>query len=533
MAARAGPQSTRRSETSSDVCDQEGARTLSRRTSLYDRIRIALSFLSPLCPSTRTLAMVALVGVLVLLGTIYLATQHTVLLDVNGMVFSHRTHQRTAQGVLQEMRIALYPEDLLETPSEQEVMRGEPIRIRIARQADLVHDGSVTRVRTRALTVAGVISDTGVVIFPQDHLFLSDEPCTLDARLSPPDVPTWAGIHTVIAALRRPVRLSLRRAVLLSVQDGPIPVTFRTTARTVGEALYERGLVVYLGDRVFPSFDARITPGLRVLIRRSRPLVLDVGGISRMLRTRQKTVGELLAAEGVVLGAKDRVLPDLRTEIERDLSISVVRVHDEYYLEETPIPFAYRQEPNPNMEIDHRKIGQWGREGIRSRRIRVHYENGQEQYRTEEEEWLARQPLDQILHYGTKIVERQLETPEGTLTYWRKLRVLATSYNAPTAGKPLDHPAYAITRIGWRARKGIIAVDPRVIKLRQPLYVPGYGTGIAADTGSAIKWRHIDLCYDDDNLKLWYRWVDLYVLTPVPPAKDIRWIIPDMPVERR
>jgi 3D (Asp-Asp-Asp) domain-containing protein len=210
-----------------------------------------------------------------------------------------------------------------------------------------------------------------------------------------------------------------------------------------------------------------------------------------------------------------------------------VRVHDEYYLEEAAIPFSHRQEPNPEMELDERKIAQWGREGIRTRRMRVYYENGQQMYQTEEEEWLAREPLDQVFNYGTKIVERVLDTPEGPLTYWRKLRVLATSYNAPTAGKPLDHPAYAITRIGWRARKGIIAVDPRVIRLRQELYVPGYGKGIAADTGSAILWRHIDLCYDDDNLKLWYRWVDLYVLTPVPPAGQIRWIIPDSPRERR
>jgi len=490
---------------------------VSRRTSLFDQVRIALSFLSPLSPSPRALAAGALVGALLVLASIYVATQHTVLLDVNGIAFRHRTHQRSAQGVLQEMRIQLYAEDLLEAPSDEGLLLGEPIRIRVARQADLVHDGSVTRVRTRAFDVAGVISDTGVVIFPQDRLFLAREPCTLGTRLPPLDVPTRSRVHVVIDALRRAVLLAVRRAVLLSVQDGPIPVTFHTTAATVGEALFERGLVVYLGDRVFPGFDTRITPGLRVLIRRSKPLILDVGGKSRMLRTRGNTVGELLSAEGVALGHKDYVLPDPRTEIERDLRVSVVRVHDEYYLEEAAIPFSHRQEPNPEMELDSRSIAQWGREGIRTRRIRVYYENGQQMYQTEEEEWLAREPLDQVLHY----------------TYWRKLRVLATSYNAPTAGKPLDHPAYGITRTGWRARKGIIAVDPRVIRLRQELYVPGYGKGTAADTGSAILWRHIDLCYDDDNLKLWHRWVDLYLLTPAPPAGQIRWIIPDQPQERR
>lgn len=48
------------------------------------------------------------------------------------------------------------------------------------------------------------------------------------------------------------------------------------------------------------------------------------------------------------------------------------------------------------------------------------------------------------------------------------------------------------------------------------MYVPGYGVGIACDTGGAIVGKRIDLGYDDDNLKLWARWVDVYLLTPVP-----------------
>jgi 3D (Asp-Asp-Asp) domain-containing protein len=137
------------------------------------------------------------------------------------------------------------------------------------------------------------------------------------------------------------------------------------------------------------------------------------------------------------------------------------------------------------------------------------------------------------MSYGTRIVVRQLETPEGPISYWRKVRMLATSYNAPTAGKPLDHPQYGITRLGWRARKGIVAVDPRVVALGTKVYVPGYGVGTAADTGSAILGRHIDLCYDDDNLVLWKRWVDVYLLEPVAPSEEMNWVLPSYPRERR
>jgi hypothetical protein len=65
------------------------------------------------------------------------------------------------------------------------------------------------------------------------------------------------------------------------------------------------------------------------------------------------------------------------------------------------------------------------------------------------------------------------------------------------------------------------------------MYVPGYGTAIAADTGGMIKGRWIDLCYDEDNLILWKKWLDIYLLEPVTPAGEINYLLPDSPRERR
>jgi 3D (Asp-Asp-Asp) domain-containing protein/septal ring factor EnvC (AmiA/AmiB activator) len=53
-----------------------------------------------------------------------------------------------------------------------------------------------------------------------------------------------------------------------------------------------------------------------------------------------------------------------------------------------------------------------------------------------------------------------------------------------------------ITATGLRARKGVVAVDPRVIPLGTKLYIEGYGEAQAADTGGWIKGNRIDLCFD-------------------------------------
>ena len=131
--------------------------------------------------------------------------------------------------------------------------------------------------------------------------------------------------------------------------------------------------------------------------------------------------------------------------------------------------------------------------------------------------------------YGTNIVIRTLDTPDGPIEYWRKVRTYATSYSAATSGTPKTAKWYGVTATGLPMRKGIVAVDPSVISLGTKLYVPGYGPGLAADTGLAAcagKW--VDLGYDDDNLQGWgWWWVDTYLLTPVPGR--INYELPNWP----
>jgi 3D (Asp-Asp-Asp) domain-containing protein/peptidoglycan hydrolase CwlO-like protein len=74
--------------------------------------------------------------------------------------------------------------------------------------------------------------------------------------------------------------------------------------------------------------------------------------------------------------------------------------------------------------------------------------------------------------------------PLGPSVGGRTLTVIATGYamNGRTAtGAPT----------GW----GIVAVDPSVIPLGTQMTIPGYGSGVAADTGSAVQGSMIDLWF--------------------------------------
>ena len=211
--------------------------------------------------------------------------------------------------------------------------------------------------------------------------------------------------------------------------------------------------------------------------------------------------------------------------MEDDATVRVVRVTERFEIQQDPIPFELAWQPDPDLEIDHQRLLQEGARGIRERRIRVRYEDGAEIWRRTENVYVAVPPTTKIMGYGTKIVIRTMDTPDGPIEYWRTISVLATSYSASTAGTPADAPWYGRTRCGEAMRFGIVAVDTRLIPLRTHVYVHGYGIGYACDTGGAIKGHRIDLGYDDDNLRLWYKWVDVYLLTPVPPPDQINYII--------
>jgi 3D (Asp-Asp-Asp) domain-containing protein len=74
----------------------------------------------------------------------------------------------------------------------------------------------------------------------------------------------------------------------------------------------------------------------------------------------------------------------------------------------------------------------------------------------------------------------------------------APGTDAPSYRLRVDAVAYSLpgkTAVGMPVRRGVVAVDPKVIPLRSRLFVPGYGAAIAADVGTAVKGRIIDLWF--------------------------------------
>lgn len=102
---------------------------------------------------------------------------------------------------------------------------------------------------------------------------------------------------------------------------------------------------------------------------------------------------------------------------------------------------------------------------------------------------------------ATEPKETEKETVEASETTeksgeWVTVEATAYSTNQPE----LSDTTY--TGINLHENPNVIAVDPSVIPLGSTVYVPGQGTFIAGDTGSAIKGNRIDVHMTDLNAAL-------------------------------
>jgi 3D (Asp-Asp-Asp) domain-containing protein len=131
--------------------------------------------------------------------------------------------------------------------------------------------------------------------------------------------------------------------------------------------------------------------------------------------------------------------------------------------------------------------------------------------------WLSNQlPFNQseqlnkgqsLLSLNAKVYAEEMNAEPATLEeaidweQYPKHTVVATGYTAgvESTGKDPSHPAYGITYSGVKVRRDLystIAADPAVFPIGTILFIPGYGYGVVADTGSAIKGNKIDLYFN-------------------------------------
>lgn len=474
----------------------------------------------------RAAAGIGVIVAALALSALFWLTARPVQVTVDGVSETIYTHRASVGALLMDLGIQPGAQDRVTPALDSAISRNMTISVQRARPVRLLVDGRDFVTQSWGATPRAVLADVGLPLETYDEVLVNGQRWEGDRPLPPVEVKhaavTYDRGFAWDAARTEPLNLRVRRSAPIVVHERGATYTIETTAQTVGEALRRSGVMLYLGDRVQPNLGSAVTANLNVYIERSVPVSLEVDGRLVKTRTQAQTVGDALSDQGVVLTGEDRVTPELSAELYDNMKIVVTRVSEDVTIEEEIAPFETVYVPDPNLPIDTQEVLAAGAEGITRRRYRTRYENGEAVARVLEDTWLAQEPADRRIAYGQKITPITETMPDGTvITYWRKIKMLATSYTAESAGGNR-------TRTGDLLRPGIVAVDPRIIPLRSQVYVPGYGIGDALDTGGGIISRRIDLAFDAANYRSVRGWVDVYLLWP-PPSDGITWVVPNYP----
>lgn len=343
------------------------------------------------------------------------------------------------------------------------------------------------------LLAANWLQKAGVRLFPGDSIIYSGVKIAPDFRL-----PAEQG-QTLVYRLALPVTVNS--------PDGQ--QTFYSSATTLGEALWEQGIVLSASDTVSLPLSTPVNQALTVEIYTAKPITIQVGGSVIEVSSAGATVGEALADAGVALQNLDTCQPAEDQPLPADGLIKVVRVREETLLEESAIAYAEERVADADMYLGEEEVRQTGVNGVQVSSVRVRYQDDEEVSHIVEQEWISVAPVSQITAYGSTVNVQTSADNECFVDYYLAKEVYVTSY----------HDTGQTTASGLWPEYGMIAVSPEWYSILKgsSICVPGYGVGTVTDVCpgcSGEDW--LDVFIPTEDYVSWSKTLTVYFMTPIP-----------------
>ena len=215
--------------------------------------------------------------------------------------------------------------------------------------------------------------------------------------------------------------------------------------------------------------------------------------------TKKVSIGYTLKEANVVLGMDEKVIATIEKIVDDNIRIVIASkkiIEDKKYLS-----FDVEESWSDKLFKGEMRILKKGEKGIEKNVYEVSLENDKEKTRKLIKTELVKEPINQVIALGTReIVSRGGEE----FDFEKYIKMTATGYTH-TGNK---------TYTGIWPSTGIVAVDPKVIKLGTRLYIDGYGYATAMDVGSSIKGNRVDLFFEtrEEALNWGRRSVEVFVL---------------------
>ncbi len=193
------------------------------------------------------------------------------------------------------------------------------------------------------------------------------------------------------------------------------------------------------------------------------------------------------------------VSKDLSTKVTNGMVVQIQQNQVKKIIEAVNVCAPHQREWDIFLESGKERVIDPGKSGLTKNTCLIFYRDGVVVSEQLIESRIVVSPRPRVIAYGSyEIVARHFKMRSG-----RPVKFMSTAYSYTGCR----------TAIGAKARRGIVAVDPKIIRLGTRMYIEGYGYAVAADTGGAIKGKIIDVFLDtrQDAIRWGRRQVNIYI----------------------
>jgi len=200
-------------------------------------------------------------------------------------------------------------------------------------------------------------------------------------------------------------KVNIYRARPVLVIDGATRIKTISPYQTAQQIAEDVGIIVYDEDiaTLKPLTDyVNDGAGLQLTILRARTLTLDLYGRRTEVRTNAKTVGDMLTQKKIILGEKDRVSVAKETFITEGMEVRVWREGKQTVSIDQEIPVSSQIVYDADRPIGYRAVQIKGLPGIRSVTYQLEVKDGVEISRVEIANLVTRNPSQQTEVIGLR-----------------------------------------------------------------------------------------------------------------------------------
>lgn len=174
--------------------------------------------------------------------------------------------------------------------------------------------------------------------------------------------------------------INVYRARPVTVQDGNQVYHIVSAYQNPHLLAQQAGLTLYPEDTYKVEMISDIVSeqaiGVKVTVIRAVPLTVRVDGQSRPIRTQAKTVGDALHDAGISLGLQDTVSPGLTSPVIPGMKVTIVRVAVADTTVTEQLKRTVTTVDDPTILWGQRQVKQEGSDGYRKVSYRLHYRDG-------------------------------------------------------------------------------------------------------------------------------------------------------------